>query len=336
MRGDHPARRNHHAPSSGWKPLSTNSGAYPMSCSHAAATSGVRSPSSSVDAIRSAVAPTASTCDHRSGNVSARSCSATSRASATTGSTPVTLAASRDGTRPPCSIASWANTGTEVPRMNSGDIRAYYAAFGQREWTRLERAEGFVEFTVTTATLEAHLPERGCVLDIGGGPGRYTEWLADRGFRVTLADLSPELLDIARSRLSARHASGGTIAQIIEADARDLSRWPDASFDAVLSLGPMYHMPNADDRARAAAELARVVRPGGVVFVALMPWLAYVRRTIFLADERRHLADAEFVTALRDRGEFFNDVPERFTGGYGVRPDEVAPYFERYGFATRT
>ena len=220
--------------------------------------------------------------------------------------------------------------------MNSGDIRAYYAAFGQREWTRLERAEGFVEFTVTTATLEAHLPDRGCVLDIGGGPGRYTEWLADRGFRVTLADLSPELLDIARSRLSARHASGGTIAQIIEADARDLSRWPDASFDAVLSLGPMYHMPNADDRARAAAELARVVRPGGVVFVALMPWLAYVRRTIFLADERRHLADAEFLTALRDRGEFFNDVPERFTGGYGVRPDEVAPYFERYGFAART
>src|SRR5262245_806921 len=57
------------------------------------------------------------------------------------------------------------------PRMNSGDIRAYYAAFGQREWARLERAEGIVEFTVTTAMLEAHLPERGCVLDIGGGPG---------------------------------------------------------------------------------------------------------------------------------------------------------------------
>ncbi|HEU0240805.1 MAG TPA: class I SAM-dependent methyltransferase [Micromonosporaceae bacterium] len=220
--------------------------------------------------------------------------------------------------------------------MNSGDIRAYYAAFGQREWARLERAEGIVEFTVTTAMLEAHLPERGCVLDIGGGPGRYTEWLADRGFRVTLADLSPELLDIARSRLSARHASGGTIAQIIEADARDLSRWPDASFDAVLSLGPMYHMPNADDRARAAAELARVARPGGVVFVALMPWLAFVRRTIFLADERRHLADEGFVTALRDSGQFFNDVPERFTGGYGVRPDDVTPYFERYGFTART
>jgi SAM-dependent methyltransferase len=220
--------------------------------------------------------------------------------------------------------------------MNSGDIRAYYAAFGQREWQRLERAEGIVEFGVTTAMLEAHLPAGGCVLDVGGGPGRYAEWLADHGYRVTLADLSPELLDIARARLSARHASGGSIAEITEADARDLSRWPNACFDAVLSLGPMYHMPRAVDRDRATRELARVLRPGGVAFVALMPWLAFVRRTIFLADERRHLADPDFLAALRDRGEFFNDVPERFTGGYGVRPEEVRPFFEGYGFTTRT
>jgi len=220
--------------------------------------------------------------------------------------------------------------------MNSGDIRAYYAAFGQREWQRLERAEGIVEFSVTTAMLEAHLPAGGCVLDVGGGPGRYAEWLADHGYRVTLADLSPELLDIARARLLARHASGGSIAEITEVDARDLSRWPNACFDAVLSLGPMYHMPHAVDRDRATRELARVLRPGGVAFVALMPWLAFVRRTIFLADERRHLADPDFVAALRDRGEFFNDVPERFTGGYGVRPEDVKPFFEGYGFATRT
>jgi S-adenosylmethionine-dependent methyltransferase len=220
--------------------------------------------------------------------------------------------------------------------MNSGDIRAYYAAFGQREWQRLDRAEGAVEFAVTTEMLRRHLPSCGRVLDIGGGPGRYAEWLAGRGFRVTLADLSPELLDIARSRLSARRVGDGTVAEITEADARDLSRWADASFDAVLSLGPMYHLPDPDDRRRAAMELARVLRPGGVVFVALMPWLAFVRRTVFLVDERHHLADPDFVSALCERGEFANDVPDRFTGGYGVRPEHVAALFEPYGFATRT
>jgi len=220
--------------------------------------------------------------------------------------------------------------------MNSGDIRAYYAAFGQREWQRLDRAEGAIEFAVTTEMLGRHLPARGCVLDIGGGPGRYAEWLADRGYRVTLADLSPELLDIARSRLSARRIGDGTVTEITEADARDMSRWADGSFDAVLALGPMYHLPDPDDRRRAATELARVLRPGGMVFVALMPWLAFVRRTVFLADERQHLADPGFMSALRERGEFVNDVPDRFTGGYGVRPDDVATFFEPYGFATRT
>jgi SAM-dependent methyltransferase len=182
-----------------------------------------------------------------------------------------------------------------------------------------------------------YLPANGRVLDIGGGPGRYAAWLARRGYRVTLADLSPDLLHIARSRIAGQAAeSSGAVDEIVEADARDLSRWPDGSFDAVLSLGPFYHLTEPDDRHRAASELARVVRPGGTVFVALIPWLVFVRRTIAVPDERRHLADPKFVAALRDHAAFINDVPGRFTGGYGVRPPEVAPFFETYGFTIRT
>lgn len=220
--------------------------------------------------------------------------------------------------------------------MDTTAVGAYYAAFRDREWQRLERDEGVVEFEVTAAMLARHLPASGRILDVGGGPGRYAIWLADRGYRVTLADISPELLDIARSRLGDDRARPGTVDKIAQADARDLSRWPDRSFDAVLSLGPFYHLTDPIDRDRAAREAARVVRPGGVVFVALMPWLGFVRRTIWVADERRHLADPAFVAALRDHGVFTNDVPDRFTHGYGVRPADVVPFFELYGFATRT
>jgi hypothetical protein len=104
----------------------------------------------------------------------------------------------------------------------------------------------------------------------------------------------------------------------------------------VLSLGPFDHLTDPDDRDRAAREAARVVRSSGVVFVAVMPWLGFVRRTIWVADKRRHLSDPAFVAALRDDGVFTNAVPERFTHGYGVRPAEVVPFFESYGFATRT
>ncbi|HEV2108540.1 MAG TPA: class I SAM-dependent methyltransferase [Thermomicrobiales bacterium] len=172
-------------------------------------------------------------------------------------------------------------------------------------------------------------------LDLGGGPGRYTLRLAERGYRAVLADLSPALLDIARAKV-AQSKAGGLVEMIVEADARDLSHRPDGSFDAVLSLGPVYHLPDRMDRDRAAAELARVLRPGGMAFVALMPRYAFLRRTPALPGERRHLTQPVFVERVLEEGAFINDVPGRFTGGYGVRPEKIAPFFDGHGFATRT
>ena len=174
--------------------------------------------------------------------------------------------------------------------MTSDSVRAYYANFGEREWARLESPDdGAVEFAITCHTLATHLPSEARVLDIGGGPGRYAIWLAQRGHRVVLADLSPELLSIARAKI-VQAGVEAMVEEIVEADACDLSLWADDSFDAVLSLGPFYHLPDAEDRHSAAAELGRVLRPGGPAFVALMPRYAFLRRTLAISDERYHLA----------------------------------------------
>jgi len=69
-----------------------------------------------------------------------------------------------------------------------------------------------------------------------------------------------------------------------------------------------------------------------VAFIALMPALAFVRRTLALPDERRHLLDAGFLERVRDDGVFINDVPGRFTQGYGVRLEDVEPFFANFGF----
>jgi ubiquinone/menaquinone biosynthesis C-methylase UbiE len=213
-------------------------------------------------------------------------------------------------------------------------VRTYYAGFGEHEWTRLESpGDGALEFAITCRTLALHLPPDARVLDIGGGPGRYTIWLAQQGHRLVLADLSPELLAIARTKIAEAGVSA-MVEEVVEADARDLSRWADESFDAVLCLGPFYHLPDPEDRHEAAAELCRVLRPRGLAFVALMPRYAFVRRTLAIPDERHHLAQPEFMTKLLQEGMFFNDIPGRFTHGYGVRPQEVTPFFERYGLAT--
>ena len=139
-------------------------------------------------------------------------------------------------------------------------VREYYARFGEREWLRLCNADdGAIEFAITCHTLETLLPGSGRVLDLGGGPGRYTIWLAERGYRVVLADLSPALLEIAKEKI-AQSGVASNVESVTVADARDLSRWPDDSFDAVLSLGPFYHLPEPSDRKSAAAEMVRVLK----------------------------------------------------------------------------
>ena len=57
-------------------------------------------------------------------------------------------------------------------------------------------------------------------------------------------------------------------------------------------------------------------------------------RTIAAVDERHHLRDTGWLRALLERGEFVNDVPGRFDGGYGARPEDVEPFMESYGFET--
>ncbi len=105
--------------------------------------------------------------------------------------------------------------------MTSDAVRAYYASFGEREWERLENpADGAVEFAITCHTLASHLPPSARVLDIGGGPGRYTVWLAQRGHRVVLADLSRELLAIAKAKIE-QAGAGAMVEEIVEANACD-------------------------------------------------------------------------------------------------------------------
>jgi SAM-dependent methyltransferase len=210
-------------------------------------------------------------------------------------------------------------------------IRSYYRAAGPREWQRLDEVgDGAVELAVTCGALALHLPAGARVLDIGGGPGRYALWLARRGHPVSLGDLSPELVEIARQRV-AEEGLESLVSEVAVVDACDLSRWADGSFDAALSLGPFYHLVEPADRERAAGELVRVLRPGGLAFVAWMPRQTFLRRTLAIPDERHHLLDARWLRRLLEDGVFENDRPGRFDCGYGARPEEIASFLAGHG-----
>ena len=102
------------------------------------------------------------------------------------------------------------------------------------------------------------------ILDAGCGPGGTTQALAALAPTIGV-DLHPRALALAR-----RRGAG----PLVQADVSHLP-FPDASFDAVVSVDVLYHLRVEDDRA-ALAEFARVCRPGGSV-VLWLPAYAWMR-----------------------------------------------------------
>ena len=79
-----------------------------------------------------------------------------------------------------------------------------------------------------------------------------------------------------------------------------------------------------------------MLRPEGLGYIALMPRYAFLRYTLAIPDERHHLAQEHFVARLMEEGVFINDIPGRFTQGYGVCSQEGEPFFQQFGFRTIT
>ncbi len=161
-----------------------------------------------------------------------------------------------------------------------------YAKDPNREWERLTRRPyNTLEFAITMHFLSKHLPAGSTILDAGGGPGRYAIHLCRSGHSVTLLDLTPALLDLARDKVSQEPKEvRSRLAEFVQGDLRDLSRFADASFDATICLGgAISHLPQPEDHLRAMSELARVTRPGGLVFVAAIGYLAVLRTTLLEA-----------------------------------------------------
>ena len=104
----------------------------------------------------------------------------------------------------------------------------------------------------------AHHPPPARVLDLGCGTGVLASHLAGAGYSVVGADPSAGMLEVMRTRAPE--------VESVQASGTDLP-FADGEFDLSVSVATMHHIADAGDVARALAEMARVVRPGGHVLV---------------------------------------------------------------------
>lgn len=218
---------------------------------------------------------------------------------------------------------------------NRDRIRWYYAE-EHDEWDRLETDVGAYEWATTTRRLAEFLPPPPAwVLDLGGGPGRYAIWLAQSGYQVSLADICPNLVEEARGR----GAQAGVSFEARVADATDLSSYATDSFDAAIALGPFYHLIEAEERARAAAELVRVCKPGALLAVMLLNRSAGFLDC--LASGQLDLFTPGYEATwerIFSEGVYENPGAKEglFVDNYSVWPRDARHEMEQHGFVTET
>ncbi len=186
-----------------------------------------------------------------------------------------------------------------------------------------------LELVRTQQLIRQFLPQGSLdIADIGGATGVHALWLAEAGHRVHLVDPVPGHVEAAR----ALQPSAGSIEAALGVAAA--LPFDDATMDAVLLLGPLYHLTETADRVAALREALRVARPGAPLFVAAISRFA----SLFDGLARKMLFEPDFRPIvegdLRD-GRHRNPTnhPGWFTTAYLHHPDGLRAEAEQAGLA---
>ena len=212
--------------------------------------------------------------------------------------------------------------------LTSKEIEAHYAE--AKEADRLSGPYGELEQLRTQAILTRHLPAPPAVIfDIGGAAGAYAFALAEKSYAVHLIDPVDLHLDQARNHSA---SSGVPLASITKGDARNLAA-PSNTADAVLLLGPLYHLIERTDRVAALREARRILKPRGLLFAAAISRFASLidgfARGFFQDREFREIVAKDLAT-----GQHRNPTnrPVYFTTAYFHRPEDLTAEIREAGF----
>lgn len=202
-------------------------------------------------------------------------------------------------------------------------VREYYNNTVEIEWNRIT---GRPEFLITTRFIDRYALPGYDVLDIGGGPGRYSLYLAKKGCNVTLLDLSDENVKFAATQAKEQ----GLSIETVRGDARFADKLIAKQYDCVLLMGPMYHLLDNDDRIKAMNSALKLLKPGGVIFVSFISvyggliYMTKMEPDLLHSDDP---ANRVFINTLLEGKSYAGDA---FTKAFFIQPSEVLPFMEQF------
>ncbi|MED4907448.1 class I SAM-dependent methyltransferase [Brevibacillus centrosporus] len=209
------------------------------------------------------------------------------------------------------------------------NVIEYYSNFD--EWGRLEREP--IEFIINWHYIRQYLPISGHILDNGAGPGKYSIELAKHGYSVTLTDITPRLVNIAKEKAN-QLALTDKFSGFHVLNATNLDGILDETYDASLMLGPLYHLQTEHEREAAVRELHRVTKSDAVVFVAFQSRMRMLLTSLLYPQFWKPNDNMDSINTFLNSGIFNHNDKGRFTGAYYYDIEDIKPFMEKNGFET--
>ena len=201
-------------------------------------------------------------------------------------------------------------------------VRAFYNENVSKEWERLERHP--YEFAITVRMMDRHIKTGQSILDIGGGPGRYSLYYAKRGCDVTLFDLSEQNVNFGLSQAQNLNLPLKGIA----GDARYADTLAQAQYDHVFLMGPLYHLASPADRKQAIQAALNCLKPGGKLYVSFIMLISGIHYALtYLPECILDPKEEGYLQSVRENKRFYGDT---FTFAYFTPQHEIDPLMAQF------
>lgn len=211
--------------------------------------------------------------------------------------------------------------------MQNSDVEKYYDENTQKEWERLE-VHPF-EFIFTTYRMDQYIRPGDRILDIGGGPGRYSLYYAKKNCDVTLLDLSANNIELAKSKAAENHVA----LNAIKADCLELDSLELGLFDHVFLMGPLYHLGDREDRENAVKLALQKLKLGGVLYCSFILDFAGIIYDLkngpgFLPQDLQNPHTRRLLDSIVTGTEY---VGPAFTSAYFINQRLIEPFMNQFG-----
>lgn len=208
--------------------------------------------------------------------------------------------------------------------MRMNEIEKWYDN-EYEEWDRLERHK--IEFEITKHYLDKYITKpKSRIFDIGGGPGRYSIYLAKQGHKVTLLDLSGKNVCMAKEKAA---EAGVGLEDYVKGNALALPKYKKESFDVILLMGPLYHLTEAEDRKKAVKEARKLLKKGGILIAAFISQYAPIQDSFSYLDLESYENGVKGLLRYLEDGK---NEAEGFTTAYFTSVEEARMLMQEQQF----